>query len=70
MNNDSGRNQNEKMSVIAPGFHPISPDVRLTTQPNSTNVNDVKIFQKPEITLTNVENTVKTNILKPTILST
>ena len=69
-NNDLGRNENTKMSEMAPGFHPMTPDIRLTSQPTTINTNEQKIDQKVGITLSNLENAVKTNLIKPTILST
>ena len=69
-NNDLGRNENTKMSEMAPGFHPMTPDIRLTSQPTTINTNEQKIDPKVGITLSNLENAVKTNLIKPTILST
>ena len=70
MNNDSGRNPEEKINVVAPGFHPIEPDTRLNSQPTTINSNDIKITNKSGIAIANLDNTVKTNPFKPTIYET
>ena len=67
INNDSGRNPDEKTNEIAPGFHPIDPDTRLNSQPVQINTNEVKIENKVGLTISNLDNTVKTIPFKPTI---
>ena len=64
-----GRNSSEKMSEIAPGFHTLSPDTRLTTTPTQTNANEIKIDNKGPIALENPNN-VRIIVYKPTVFGT
>ena len=68
-NNDSGRNQNEKLTIVAPGFHTIEPDTRLTREPTQPNSNEIKIDPKAIIPIPNIGVPVKATY-KPTILGT
>ena len=69
---DSGRNPTEKIQDIqgiAPGFHTISPDTRLTSTPTPINSNEVKIDNKVSIGLTNI-NIPRTILEKQTVFGT
>ena len=60
----------------APGFHPIIPDQRLTTQTsNNINIiqpkpNNIKLYTKLRTNITTISNNIRNAIKKPTIFST
>ena len=70
--NDSGRKESEKTSDVAPGFHTISPDTRLTNQPPNTpnEIDIVKTEKKPSTIISNLTNTVRIINENQTILGT
>ena len=68
--NESGRVPEEKTNVIAPGFHTINPDTRLTTQtPPPVNSVDPKLSSR-NVTILPHSGVVRTLLEKPTILGT
>ena len=67
--NDSGRNHTEKINEVAPGFHTMAPDTRLTSAPTQTNPNEGKMEPRAPTTLANI-NMVRTILYKPTIFGT
>ena len=62
----------EKTNDIAPGFHTINPDMRLTSQPSSNipTENEGKTEKKSIITISNLVTTVKTTNFYPTMFGT
>ena len=62
----------EKTNDIAPGFHTINPDTRLTSQPSSNipTENEGKTEKKSIITISNLVTTVKTTNFYPTMFGT
>ena len=69
INNDSARNQNEKLTIVAPGFHTIEPDTRLNRESTQPNSNEIKIDPKAPITIPNIGVPIKSTY-RPTILGT
>ena len=65
--NESKPNVSEKINDLAPAFHTVSPDVRLTNQPTQTiNSNEIRVAINPP----NLMDTIRTIINRPTIFGT
>ena len=65
--NESKPNVSEKINDLAPAFHTVSPDVRLTNQPTQTiNSNEIRVTINPP----NFMDTIRTIINRPTIFGT